>query len=265
WWCRRSCWRGPPAGLSRRAQPASGYRRRWSPTWFGARRILYWQPRDQLLPSFKPDRRTPECVANGLDIPAQMTGKECLHHRSERETIFLANETVAFIAEGHVGDGSAALLQNIDDLLRFLRLHPDIVHPLADQQRAHDPLGARYRRARHQPCASFVGLRRGKATTEQCEPGLPIGRDRLHQGHQVRRPEHVDNASECLRCPGCGDKRSVTAIAAPAEADARRIGIALCYRPVGCVGQIILHLPAPLLVRSADERLAEPGRAAEID
>jgi hypothetical protein len=40
---------------------------------------------------------------------------------------------MAFIGEGRISDGYVTLPEGVHDLLGFLRLHPNIVHPLDDQ------------------------------------------------------------------------------------------------------------------------------------
>lgn len=85
------------------------------------------------MPGFKLDCGPVERVPNRLGSAAEMTSKESFHHGTECQAVFFSDKTMAFIREGRIRDGYVTLPEGVHDLLGFLRLHPNIVHPLDDQ------------------------------------------------------------------------------------------------------------------------------------
>ena len=116
-----------------------------------------------------------------------------------------------------------------------------------------------------QQLAPRLGARIADPPGQVLEERCPVGRDGRQQRLQVGRADDVDAAAEHLGREGEARQRRVAAVGAAHDGDAVRVGDALLHRPVDGVEQVVVHLAAPFEVAGVDERLAEAGRAAEVD
>ena len=93
----------------------------------------------------------------------------------------------------------------------------------------------------------------------------PVRRDRLEQGEQVGRADHVDGAGEHVGREGRSDQGRVAAVGATVDRHLGGVGVALIDHMPDRVHQVVVHPRAPLLVAGVEELLAVSGRAAEVD
>ena len=172
---------------------------------------------------------------------------------------------MALVRIDDIGHGNVARLHRIHDLLGLGDIDPGVVGTLPNQQRNLDLVGEIKRRTLLQQRQSLGGIGIAHPLVELDLARLPIRRDGLQQGFEVRRPDDIDSAGKLVgghRHPG---KRCIAAIASTHDRDLVRSGHALLHRPVGRIQQVVVHLAAPLQVRGGDEVLPEARRAAEID
>ena len=90
------------------------------------------QPGDQVPARPELDRRALEVVAHRLRASAEMPREEELGDRGERPAILHATKAVAVVGVPDVRHRYRALPHRLDDLIRFRRLHPDVVGALTD-------------------------------------------------------------------------------------------------------------------------------------
>jgi len=100
---------------------------------------------------------------------------------------------------------------------------------------------------------------------EQSEHRLPIGGNALDEGKEVRGADEVHPGGVELGGEGEAGERSVAAVGAAHDGDSLGIGNPLLNEPADAVGEVVLHLAAPLLVARVQVGLAVAGRAPKVD
>ena len=99
---------------------------------------------------------------------------------------------------------------------------------------------------------------------EHFEVWLPVGRDRIHESEQVCDAHVIDRRGVEVGCKSDAGERGVAAVTAAVDGDSLWIGDALLDQPLHAVGDVVLHLVAPLLESCLPELSPVAGRAAEI-
>src|SRR4051812_30352532 len=89
--------------------------------------------RNQLAAGLDLERRAGKIVSDWLVAAAEMLGEERLGHPVEGEPVLRPHETMSLVGKRDVGDGHGALLEGGHHLLGFRGHHPDVPHPLCDQ------------------------------------------------------------------------------------------------------------------------------------
>src|SRR5690606_23741898 len=94
----------------------------------------------------------------------------------------------------------------------------------------------------------------------------PVGGARAVRapGGQVVDADVADRATVQVRLLRHAHQRRIAAVAGAGDADALRVGDTFVDRPAGGVGQVVLHLAAPLLCAQVAVADAVISRAAEV-
>ena len=206
-----------------------------------------------------------EVLADRLGAAAQVCGQEGLGDGIEGDAVLRHRKAVSLLGVEHIRDRQGLGAHGGDDLVGLGLLHARIVGALADQQRLGYGARGMQRRALLQQLAPRLGARIADPPGQVLEERRPVGRDGRQQRLQIGRADDVDAAAEHVRREGQARQRGVAAVGAAHDGDAGRIGDALLHRPGDGVEQVVVHLAAPFEVAGVDERLAEAGRAAEVD
>ena len=93
---------------------------------------------------------------------------------------------------------------------------------------------------------------------------FPIGRNRFHQGKNIGHADVIDAAGVNIRCERQPGQHCVAAVAAAINRYPFWVSDSLLNQPFDAIGDVILHLPAPLFEPGFPECPAVTGRSPVV-
>src|SRR5918997_1671254 len=193
---------------------------------------------------------------------AQVFGEELFGGGVEFEAVLGTGEAVALVLEEQVLVVYAALLHGGDYLLGLCLLDAGVVRALGDEQGSLDPIHEEERRAALEEVG--FGLRVSYALGKGGYERLPVGRDALYKGDDVRRAHDVHGAPEKVRGERDPGEGRVPAVGAAVDGDPLGVGDTPLDGPPYGVHEVVVHFAAPLPVAGIKEIFAVARRAVDV-
>src|SRR5215216_378052 len=193
---------------------------------------------------------------------SEVLGQESFSSCVELQAVLGTGETVTFVLEEQVLVVDPFLLHGGDYLLRLGLFYAWVVGPLGDEHRYPDAVDEEEGGAGLEEI--FLGVWIADPLVEGREERLPVRRDAVYQGDQVRGTHDINSTPEEIWRERGPDEHGEPAVGAAVDGDPLGVGDVPLHSPPDRVNEVVVHPARPLLVPGVQELLAIPCRAPVI-